>query len=106
MSVLMNFAMFPTDKGSSVSEFVSRVVKMISESGFDYKLTAMGTIVETENLSQALEIVNEAYTLLENDSNRVYCTANFDIQTNKPMGRMEGKVKSVEEKIGKNKIDL
>ena len=91
--------MFPTDKGSSVSEFVSRVVKMVSETGFDYKLTAMGTIVETEVLSEALDIVNKAYSLLENDSKRVYCTVTFDIQTNKPIGRMEGKIRSVEEKL-------
>jgi uncharacterized protein (TIGR00106 family) len=99
MSVLMNYAMFPTDKGSSVSEFVSRIVKMVSESGFDYKLTAMGTIVETETLEQALEIVKKSYDLLENDTQRVYCSVNFDIQTNKPIGRLEGKVKSVEEKL-------
>jgi uncharacterized protein (TIGR00106 family) len=99
MSVLMNYAMFPTDKGSSVSEFVSKIVKMVSESGFDYKLTAMGTIVETETLEQALEIVNRSYDLLKNDSTRVYSTVTFDIQTNKPIGRLEGKVKSVEEKI-------
>lgn len=102
MSVLMNYAMFPTDKGSSVSEFVSKIVKMVSESGFDYKLTAMGTIVETETLEQALEIVKKSYNLLEKDTQRVYCSVNFDIQTNKPIGRMEGKVKSVEEKLDKN----
>jgi len=103
MSVLMNFAMFPTDKGSSVSEFVSRVVNIISVSGFDYKLTAMGTIVETETIEQALELVKKSYEILENDSQRVYSTVSLDIQTNKPMGRITGKVKSVEDKIFKNK---
>jgi len=97
----MNYAMFPTDKGSSVSEFVSKIVQMVSESGFDYKLTAMGTIVETETLEQALEIVNRSYDLLKNESTRVYSTITFDIQTNKPIGRMAGKVKSVEDKIKK-----
>ena len=103
MSVLMNFAMFQTDKGSSVSEFVSRVVNIISVSGFDYKLTAMGTIVETETIEQALELVKKSYEILENDSQRVYSTVSLDIQTNKPMGRITGKVKSVEDKIFKNK---
>jgi uncharacterized protein YqgV (UPF0045/DUF77 family) len=86
MSVLMNYAMFPTDKGDSVSEFVSKIIKMISESGYDYKLNAMGTIVETENI-------------LEPFSDRVYATISFDIQTNKPTGRLEGKVKSIEDKM-------
>ena len=100
MSVLMRYAMFPTDKGSSVSEFVSKIIKMVSESGYDYKLTAMGTIVETETLEQALEIVKKSYSILEPHSERVYSTVTFDIQTNKPMGRISGKIKSIEEKIG------
>ncbi|HOZ29775.1 MAG TPA: MTH1187 family thiamine-binding protein [Bacteroidales bacterium] len=103
MSVLMNFAMFPTDKGSSVSEYVSKIVKLISESGFDYKLTAMGTIIETENIEQALKIVEKSYKLLESGSQRVYSTISFDIQTNKAMGRLNAKVKSVEDKLLKNK---
>ncbi|MDD4216122.1 MAG: thiamine-binding protein [Bacteroidales bacterium] len=99
MSVLMNYAMFPTDKGDSVSEFVSKIIKMIYESGYDYKLNAMGTIVETENIEQALEIVNKSYKILEPFSDRVYATISFDIQTNKPTGRLEGKVKSIEDKM-------
>lgn len=103
MSVLMNYAMFPTDKGSSVSEFVSKIIKMVSESGFEYKLTAMGTIIETETLDQSLEMVSKSYKVLEPFSDRVYSTVTFDIQTNKPMGRISGKVKSIEGKIGEVK---
>lgn len=102
MSVLMNFAMFPTDKGSSVSEFVCKIVKLISVTGFEYKLTSMGTIIETENIEQALELVKKSYQLLEKDSQRVYSTVSFDIQTNKPMGRINGKVKSVTDKLSGN----
>ena len=101
MSVLLNYAMFPTDKGSSVSEFVSQIIKMVSESGYDYKLTAMGTIVETETIGQALEIVEKSYKILEPQSQRVYATMTLDIQTNKASGRIESKIKSVESKIGK-----
>ncbi len=100
MSVLMSYAMFPTDKGTSVSEFVSKIVKMVSESGYEYKLSAMGTIVETETLEQALEVVNKSYKILEPHSERVYSTVTFDIQPNKPIGRIKGKIKSIEDKIG------
>ena len=95
--------MFPTDKGSSVSEFVSKVIKMVSESGYEYKLTAMGTIVETETLDQALEIVSNSYKVLQPFSDRVYSTVTFDIQTNKPVGRISGKIRSVENRIGEVK---
>jgi len=106
MSVLMNYAMFPTDKGDSVSEFVSKIIKMVSDSGFEYKLNAMGTVIETENLKQALEILNKSYKILEPFSDRVYATVSFDIQTNKPIGRLEGKVKSIEEKFGAKRMEL
>ena len=100
MSVLLEFAMFPTDKGSSVSEYVSKIIKMISESAVDYQLTPMGTILETETMSEALTIVEDAYKILEPDSERVYSTLAFDIRKNKS-GRLKQKIESIEQKIGK-----
>jgi len=99
MSVLLEFAMFPTDKGDSVSQYVSKIIKMIDESGCRYKLTAMGTIIETETLSEALTIVNRSYEILEPFSKRVYSTMNIDIQKDKS-GRMEKKINSIVSKIG------
>lgn len=99
MSVLMQFAMFPTDKGASASTYVSRVIKMIRESGFSYQLSAMGTIIETETLEEAQSVVTKAYSLLQADCSRVYCTVTFDIRDG-AIGRMQQKVASVEEKIG------
>lgn len=99
MSVLMEFAIFPTDKGESVSAYVARVIRVIKESGHPYQLTAMGTIVETETMAEATELLNRAYAALVEDCNRVYATAKFDVRTG-PTGRLEAKVKSVEEKLG------
>jgi uncharacterized protein (TIGR00106 family) len=96
----MNFAIFPTDKGDSVSKYVSKVVAMVRDTGFAYNLSAMGTVVETETLDQALEVIKNAYKLLHPYSDRVYVVANFDVQTNKPIGRINGKIKSIESKIG------
>ncbi len=100
MSVLVEFSMFPTDKGESVSPYVSRIIKMIDESGIPYKLTPMGTVFETEKIEDALEIINKAYKLLEPDCNRVYSVVKFDIRKGKS-GRMQQKIKSVEKKLGK-----
>lgn len=92
--------MFPTDKGESVSEYVSKIIKMISESGYDYQLTAMGTIIETETFDEALEILRKSYKILEPISNRISSNIKFDIQ-NKKKGRITEKVKSIVDKIGK-----
>lgn len=100
MNVLMEFAMFPTDKGISVSEYVSQVIEMVRNSGYSYKLSAMGTIVETPNMESATEILTKAQQILEPHSERIYCTAKFDIKKSE-MGRLEGKIQSVESKIGK-----
>lgn len=99
MSVLMQFAMFPTDKGASASPYVSRVIKMIRESGISYCSGAMGTTIETETLAEAQEIVQKAYDLLEGDCERVYCTVTFDIRKG-PAGRLQQKIESIEKKIG------
>ena len=95
----MEFAMFPTDKGASVSKNVSKVIEMIRNSNLPYKLTAMGTIIETENISEALKILENAYTVLETDSDRIYSNIKFDIRKNKS-NRLEEKIKSIESKIG------
>jgi uncharacterized protein (TIGR00106 family) len=98
MSVLMNFAMFPTDKGISVSPYVAKIVDCVRQKGFASQLTAMGTIVETNTLDEALNVINEAYKVLENDCDRVYISVNFDVKKS-DAGRIQAKVKSVEEKL-------
>ena len=102
MSVLLNFAMFPTDKGSSVSKYVSKLILNIKNSGVEYKLNPMGTTIETETMEEALSIVQQSYDILSPYSDRVYCSINIDAQKNKD-GRMVGKIASVEKKIGKVK---
>ena len=99
MSVLLEFAMFPTDKGESVSLHVSRIIKMIRDSGVEYQLTPMGTILEFNSMSEALTLIGKAYEQLEPDCDRVYSSLKFDIRKDKS-NRLEGKIKSIEEKIG------
>lgn len=100
MSVVMNFAMFPTQHEGSASPFVSKVVERVRVLGYENQLTAMGTLVETETLEQALEVIDDAYKALEHDCDRVYVTVNLDIRKG-DLGRIRSKVESVEHKIGK-----
>jgi len=99
MSILMEFSMFPTDKGTSVSEYVSEVIKMIKDSDVRYQLTGMGTIIETDKMDEALEIVRKSYEVLKPYSDRIYSTVKFDIRHDAD-NRLENKIKSVENKIG------
>jgi len=100
MSVLLEFAMFPTDKGESVSIYVSRIIMFIDKTGVKYQLTPMGTIVETETFDEALAIVKGAYEVLENDCSRIYSSLKFDIRKNQD-NRMMKKMESIESKMQK-----
>ena len=98
MSVLMEFAIFPTDKGESVSEYVSKVIKMIDDSGINYQLTPMGTIIETQTLQEALRVIENSYKIIEPYSNRVYATVKFDIRKNRT-DAMTSKIESIVSKM-------
>ncbi len=98
MSVLVELAIFPTDQTESKSAFVARVIEVIRESGLPYQLTAMGTIIEAESLSEIFAVIEKAYDELEVDCNRIYSVIKIDYRKG-PVGRLEKKVASVEEKL-------
>jgi uncharacterized protein (TIGR00106 family) len=100
MSVLMNFAIFPTDLGESKSKEVSTVIEMIKNSGVSYKLNSMGTTVETKTMQAALQILQKSYEVLAENHSRIYSTVTFDIRKNHS-NRIEEKVNSIEKLIGK-----
>lgn len=100
MSVLVNFAMFPTDAGISASKPVSRVIEMIKNSGVDYQLGSMGTTIETTTMEEALDIINQAHLLLQKQHDRIYTTITIDARKGE-LGRISSKIQSIENKIGK-----
>ena len=100
MSVLLEFSMFPTDRGESVSNQVSRIIAMIRESGVEYRLTPMGTVIETDTLGEALDMVQQAYQVLERAGcKRVYSSLKLDIRQGRK-GGMKRKIESIRQKIG------
>ncbi len=105
MSVLLEFSMFPTSdecrEGASVSKFVSRIIDRIDKSGAAYQLTPMGTIVETETMREALDIIEDAYDQL--DCERVYSSLKFDIRKGKS-NRLKTKIASVERHLEREVI--
>ncbi len=104
MSVLLEFAMFPTSEncrdGSSVSKQVSKIIDAIDKSGVRYKLTPMGTVVETNTMREALDIIELAYEQVS-ECDRVYSSLKFDIRKGKE-NRLVTKIESVEKNLGKS----
>ena len=100
MSALVEFAMFPTDSTESKSRFVAKVLDIIDRSGLNYQLTPMGTIIEAETVGEIFAVIERAYEILGEDSNRIYSTIKIDYRKG-IVGRLGKKVGSVEEKLGR-----
>ena len=97
--VLLEFSMAPLEKGASVGEYVARSLTIVDESGLDYRLHAMGTIVEGE-IDEVLGVLKKCFEAMSADCERITCTAKLDYRRGYA-GRLESKVKSVEEKLGR-----
>lgn len=97
MSVILDFSIFPVDRGESVSAYVSRAVKIIKESGLPYKLGPMGTCIEGE-WDEVMGLVGRCFEALKQDCSRIYMTLKVDFRGGAG-DRMEDKMQSVERKI-------
>ena len=98
-NVLLEFSMTPLDKGGSVSPYVSRSLDIIDSSGLDYRLNPMGTVLEG-SWDQVMEVVTKCYNRMKEDCERISVYMKVDYRKDKT-GRLEGKIKSVEEKLGR-----
>ena len=94
--VLLEFSMTPLGQGESISQYVAKSVDIIEQSGLEYQLTAMGTIIEGE-WEEVFQVVQECYEEMSKSCNRVTCTIKVDARKG-PAGRIASKVESVEKK--------
>jgi uncharacterized protein (TIGR00106 family) len=78
---------------------VAECVELVDESGLEYELHAMGTIVEGE-LGEVLDLMRRCIELVATHSDRVTCAAKLDFRRGHT-GRLKRKVASVEEKLGR-----
>lgn len=101
MSVLVDLSIFPVGHTEHLSPYVASVVELIADSGYHYQLTAMGTLIETEQLGDALALIEKAHErLAASGCERVYATVKLDIREG-AMGRLMQKTASVEERLKK-----
>ncbi len=97
MSVLIDFSIFPVDKGTSVSPYVARVVDIIQKSGLDHQLGPMGTSIEGD-WPEVTAVVDRCFEALQVDCERIYFTIKADYRKN-ANNRLQGKVRSVQSKL-------
>ncbi len=97
--VLLEMSIVPLGQGASVSKYVAQCVDLVDQSGLEYELHAMGTIVEGE-LAEVLELMQRCIEKVAESSDRVSCSAKLDYRRGL-QGRLVSKVDSVEQKLGR-----
>jgi len=97
--VLLEMSIVPLGHGESVSKYVAQCVDLVDQSGLDYELHAMGTIVEGE-LPEVMKLIQQCIEKVAEQSDRVTCTAKLDYRRGLK-GRLTAKVDSVEQKLGR-----
>lgn len=98
--VLLEFAMYPTDKGESVSDYVRHNLEIIDDSGLPYRLGAMGTTLEGE-YDEVMAVVKACYERMSADCGRVACNLKFDFRAGHE-DRLRSKVETLVRKTGRD----
>jgi uncharacterized protein (TIGR00106 family) len=71
MSWLMFFSITPLGKGESVGDYVARAVDIIDRSGLDYRLTAVGTVLEADSWDDLARVISNCLEDLWRDCRRI-----------------------------------
>jgi uncharacterized protein (TIGR00106 family) len=96
---LLDFSIFPLDKGDSLSPYVARSLDIVDRSGVDYHFHSMGTTLEGE-LDSLLGVVKRCFEALAVDCDRIECSIKIDYRKGRT-GRLDAKVASVEQKLSR-----
>jgi uncharacterized protein (TIGR00106 family) len=97
--MLVQFSIVPLGKGASISEHVSRVLKIVDEGGLPYRFTPMGTVVEGE-WDEVMALIRTCHLEVLKSMPRLLTTITIDDRPGKP-DRITEKIRSVEKKLGR-----
>jgi uncharacterized protein (TIGR00106 family) len=99
--MLAEFEIVPIGTGStSLSGQLAQVAKLIDQSGLDYRVGPMGTVVEGE-WDRVMQLAKQCHQQAMAGAARVITTIRIDDRKDQPGPRMIQKVRSLEAKVGK-----
>ena len=85
---------------ASLSELLAQVAKLIDQSGLDYRVGPMGTVVEGD-WDRVMLLAKQCHQAMLKSTNRVMTTIRIDDRKDRPgPGRIVQKVQSLEAKVG------
>lgn len=98
--MLAELSVFPIDRGGEgLSKYVAESIEIIEASGLDYQIHALGTLIEGP-ADKVFQVIRECHENMTRHSDRVVTTVKIDDRKG-AAGRIKGKVRSVEERLGR-----
>jgi uncharacterized protein (TIGR00106 family) len=98
--LIAEFSIVPVGAGVSLSPFVAECLRIVRDSGLKHQLTPMGTVLEGDG-EKVVATIMACHSQVLRMSQRVVTSIKIDDRRDRPAD-MERKVRSVEEKLGKN----
>jgi uncharacterized protein (TIGR00106 family) len=93
--IIAELSILPLGVGPSVSRYVKEAVKELKLSGMRVELSAMGTILEADNIDSLLEAVKRAHeSVFKAGAERVVTTLKVDERRDKAMS-IESKLRAI-----------
>ena len=88
-------------KSASLSAVLVEVAKLVDQSGLEYRVGSMGTVVEGE-WDRIMQLAKQCHQAMLDKADRVMTTVRIDDRKDKPgTGRIVQKVQSLESKFGR-----
>ncbi len=97
--MLAELSIIPIGEGVSISSYVARTAKIIDESGLDYKINPMATVVEG-GYDEIMSLVKKCHQAVMEEADRVIIDISIDDRKDKTSPRLDKKLESVEQKAG------
>ncbi|MFQ5651549.1 MAG: MTH1187 family thiamine-binding protein [bacterium] len=96
--MMVQFSILPVSDNRHLSEPISKAVKIVHDSGLEYRLTPMGTLIKGE-WQDVMAVIKKCHEAVRHDFDRVMTHIKID-DVKDHESSFDEKVKSVEEKTG------
>lgn len=97
--MLADFAVAPMGVGEDVAKLIAEALKIVDESGLSYRLGAMHTTIEGDP-DRVMDVILRCHRRMLELAPRVLTSITIDDRRG-ATGRLEGKVRDVEQVLGK-----
>ena len=96
--MLAEFTVSPVGKETSLSRYVALMIDAVEKSGLDYRLTAMGTIIEGEP-DDVFSLIRRCHSIMREHADRVVTTIKIDDRAG-VTDALSSKIESIEKRLG------